>query len=144
MITIIALMAQFSRHGLPFVQMSPFDGPVTIIPRSMISWLFHQPDPETLNIKASILEAMKADYTIKPDPVRERIHVHEELIKRDLTRNLESVAADIAEELEASLKDILGTDTQNWKEVSVYEDMRKVLTRATNRVFVGLSLCKLL
>lgn len=86
---------------------------------------------------------MKADYTIKPDVVRERIHVHEELIKRDLTRNLESVTGDIAEELEASLKDIFGTDAENWKEVSVYEDLRKILTRATNRVFVGMSLCKL-
>ena len=122
--------------------MSPFDGPVTIVPRSMITWLFNQLDPATVSIKASILEALKAEYTIKPDHVRERIHVHEDLIKRDLTRNLEAVVPDIAEELEISLNDIIGLDTENWKEITLYESIRKILTRATNRIFVGLPLCE--
>lgn len=130
---------QYSKNGVPFVQMSPFDGPVAIIPKSIISWLFNQPDPAIVSIKASILEALKAEHTIKPNIVREHIHVHEELIKRDLTRNLDSVMGDITEELELSLNDVLGSHMENWKEITVCESVRKVLTRATNRVFVGLT-----
>ena len=137
-----AHVIQYRKNGRSFIQMSPFDGPVIIVPRSLITWLFNQPDPMTVSIKASILEALKAEYTIKPDHIRGRIHVHEKLIKRDLTRNLEAVIPDIAEELEVSLNDIIGSETENWKEITVYETIRKVLTRTTNRVFVGLHLCE--
>ena len=123
--------------------MSPFDGPVTIVPRTLITWVFNQSDPATVSIKASILETLKTEYTIKPDHVRERIYIHEELIKRDLTRNLEAIIPDIAEELEISFNDIIGLDTEDWKEITAYESIRKVLTRITNRVFVGLPLCEL-
>jgi cytochrome P450 len=49
---------------------------------------------------------------------------------------------DVWDELGCALDDTWGTDTENWKEVCLFENMMNVIARVSNRVFVGLPLCR--
>jgi hypothetical protein len=48
---------------------------------------------------------------------------------------------DIMDELTASFDETWGLDTEEWKTVPVFENMRTIVARTSNRVFVGLPLC---
>ena len=52
------------------------------------------------------------------------------------------MTTDIMDELAHGLDEFWGNDEQNWKDVGVFESMRKIIARTSNRVFVGLPLCK--
>jgi cytochrome P450 len=49
---------------------------------------------------------------------------------------------DIWDEVGCALDDTWGTDTENWKEICLFEHMMNVIARVSNRVFVGLPLCR--
>ena len=49
---------------------------------------------------------------------------------------------DLWDEVGCSLDETWGTDTEEWKEICVFENMMHVIARASNRVFVGLPLCR--
>jgi cytochrome P450 len=49
---------------------------------------------------------------------------------------------DVWDEIGCALDDTWGTDTENWKEICLFENMMNVIARVSNRVFVGLPLCR--
>ncbi len=111
-----------------------------MIPPSQIAWLLAQPD-HILNTKEVHADALQSDYTLlHPRIVRHPIH--EEVIRRDLTRQLGSLAMEIMDELGSGFDQYWGLDTENWKEACVYENMMRFIARTSNRIFVGLPLCE--
>ena len=44
--------------------------------------------------------------------------------------------------MSCAIDDTWGKDTENWKDICVFENMMNVIARASNRVFVGLPLCR--
>lgn len=70
-----------------------------------------------------------------------RYPVHEEVVRRDLTRQLGSLTMEIMEELGNGFDEYWGIDAENWKEAPVYESMIKIVARTSNRIIVGLPLC---
>lgn len=79
---------------------------------------------------------LEADHTFfHPNIVREPIHP--EVIRRELTQKLGSFADDIVEELQQCLEENWGDDTEDWKEVNLYDTMLDVISRLSMRVLAG-------
>ncbi len=116
-------------------------GPEVVLPVSQTRWLLEQPDT-VLNQTEVNRQFLEADHTfLHPNIVREP--VHPEVIKRELTHKLlSSFADDIVDELQLCLAENWGTDTENWREVKVYDTLLDVISRLSTRVFVGQSLCR--
>ena len=94
-----------------------------------------------LNTKEVHSDALEADYTmLNPEIVRHP--VHEDVIRKDLTRQLGSLTTEIMEELGSGFDQYWGFDTENWKEACVFENMMRIIARTSNRVIVGLPLCE--
>ena len=45
------------------------------------------------------------------------------------------------DELSVAIDECWGVNCDEWKEVGVFDSMMKIVSRASNRVFVGLPLC---
>jgi hypothetical protein len=115
-------------------------GPEVVLPLSQGRWLVEQ--PETVLSQTEVnRQFLEADYTfLHPNIVREP--VHPDVIRRELTHKLGSFADDIVDELQICLEQNWGADTENWKEVKVYDTMLDVISRLSTRVFVGKPLCR--
>lgn len=111
-----------------------------LLPASATEWIINQPD-STLNVKASHIDGLQSDYTFA-DPIIVRRPYHEHVVKTDLTRQLSSLTTDIMDELSSGFDETWGFDTENWKEIGVFENMMRIIARTSNRVIVGLPLCE--
>ena len=86
-------------------------------------------------------DQLQTDYTFLHPLVADH-PLHHETIRTDLTRQLGALTMDIADELAASFNDIWGTDTTQWKEICPFETLMTIVARTSNRVFIGLPLCR--
>ncbi|KAI6124825.1 cytochrome P450 [Pisolithus croceorrhizus] len=67
---------------------------------------------------------------------------HRPLIQTRLTRNLSVLYADVRDEIIAACNEFLEPKHNEWKPVSVLHATLKIASRASNRVIVGLPLCR--
>jgi hypothetical protein len=68
--------------------------------------------------------------------------VHGEVIKKELTRGLGEFTGAVIEEIDYAFRLAWGVDTKEWREVVTYDTMSEIISRISNRVLVGLPLCK--
>src|ERR1700712_260711 len=105
-----------------------------------MEWLLQQPD-NVLDQNEVNRQFLQADYTmLHPKVIRDTVHA--EVIRRELTKGLEEFIGDVVEELYLAFKQNWGVDTTEWKEVPAYGTMSDVISRLSNRVLVGVPLCK--
>jgi hypothetical protein len=116
------------------------DGAHILIPGSQVKWIADQGD-HILNAGAMQRLNLQAEHTFL-DPSLARNPIHENTIRRELTRYLGSLIPQIEDELKVSVTECWGSDTENWNEVGVFSTMIKIVARTSNRVFVGLPLCE--
>ena len=131
---------QYSTKGLSCILPS-ISGELVLLPVSHTSWIINTPD-ELLNTKAVHRESLQTDYTLLDSNLAQHPY-HEDVIKHDLTRKLGTLTTEIMEELAAGFDETWGFDTENWKEIGVFENMMRIVARTSNRIFVGLPLCEL-
>jgi hypothetical protein len=86
-------------------------------------------------------DLLQTDWSLL-DPKVTRHGYQEMCIRRDLTRSIGGLIPDIEVELQESVVDLWGDDTESWNDVCVSEKIMKVVARISNQVFVGLPLCK--
>ncbi|KAK7961227.1 cytochrome P450 [Apiospora saccharicola] len=111
-----------------------------------MSWILAQPE-QHLSAKWAQLDALNIPLTfLNPDI---GIHpIHEPIIRRTLTAHLDGIAGMLHEEVVLALdelwggKDDTGDTKETWREVNLDYTLRRVVARASNRVFVGLPLCR--
>jgi cytochrome P450 len=130
----------YSKRGQSYV-FPDFTGvPQVIVPRSEMAWLLEQPDSvlSTSELHADILAGPYAftHADILRDPYHERV------IHRSLARRIGPLIMDVWDELGCAIDETWGTDTEQWKEVCVFDNMMHVIARASNRVFIGLPHCR--
>lgn len=108
-----------------------------VLPPTEIRRLMKEPD-SVLSVSANLEQNFAIDYTMPflAHPT------HENVIRKYLTKKLPELTADLMDEIEASLADIWGTDTENFKEVDIMHSVEKILARSDNRAFTGLPLCR--
>jgi hypothetical protein len=113
---------------------------MVILPGSQVKWIVDQAD-SVLSAPQAQRDSLLTDYVLL-DPTMARNPIQEVIVRRHLTRSLGSLIEEIEEELSVGVTHYWGKDTDNWNEVGVFETMGKVVARASNRIFVGLPLCK--
>ena len=131
---------QYSKTNRVFVLPNIATGPEVILPMSQMKWLLEQPD-HVLNQNEVNVQFLHADRTmLHPNIIRDMVHGR--VIRREMTKELDSYADLIVEEIEHSLSLNWGSQPGVWKEVKVYDTMLDVISRISNRVLVGLPLCR--
>jgi cytochrome P450 len=75
-----------------------------------------------------------------PRVLREPFHEH--VVHRNMGRRIGDLIMDLWDEIGSAIDETWGTETEEWKEICVFENMMHVIARASNRVFVGLPLCR--
>ncbi|OSX67133.1 hypothetical protein POSPLADRAFT_1051288 [Postia placenta MAD-698-R-SB12] len=87
-------------------------------------------------------EFLYMKHTVAPDVTTHPIHTP--VIRGPLTRNLNSLFPDIVDEMKAAFPDVMPSPTKDgeWVEIPVRDTMARIVSRVSNRVFVGLPLCR--
>ena len=113
---------------------------MVLLPGSQVKWIVNQAD-SVLSAPQAQRDSLLTDYVLL-DPAMARNPIQDVIVRRHLTRSLGSLIEEIEDELAVGVKEYWGNDTENWTEVGVFSTMTKVVARASNRIFVGLPLCK--
>lgn len=115
-------------------------GNLVLLPASQIQWVIDQPG-SVLSMHDQAIEQLQTDYTVT-DPGLIRNPMHTKIITTKLTSQIGNLVPDLTDEIAWSLGKSWGTDTKDYREVCVYDTMRRVIGIVTNRVFVGLPHCR--
>jgi hypothetical protein len=107
----------------------------------MIPTLLAQPD-EALDSMAFHDDFMQGEYTF-PDKCIAHNRIHVELLGKTVPRHLSSITLDLADEIRAGFEEYWGTDTNEWKDISLPESTRNISTRMSTRLFLGPTVCRL-
>ncbi|OTA79575.1 hypothetical protein M434DRAFT_381859 [Hypoxylon sp. CO27-5] len=129
-----------SKNNQTYILPYYINGPQVIIPNSQIRWLLEQPD-SILSQEIVNRQFLEAEYTFFHANLVDS-PVHPEIIKHQLTKKIDTFADDIIEEVNLCLGQIWGLDTEEWREVQIYDTMLILITRLSTRVFIGLPLCR--
>ncbi|KAF8905861.1 hypothetical protein CPB84DRAFT_569930 [Gymnopilus junonius] len=89
--------------------------------------------------RANESQTLQADYTLGKQVQQDIYHIS--TIRTTLTRNLEVRFPDVKDEIIASFKDVIPVKDE-WITVPAFNTIMKIVCRTTNRVFVGLPLCR--
>jgi cytochrome P450 len=126
--------------GEVFVLPNLATGPEVVLPMTEMKWLLEQPD-HVLNQNEVNRQFLHADRTmLHPNIIRDMVHGR--VIRREMTKDLDTYAEAIVEEIKHSLTLNWGDDPGVWNEVRIYDTMLDVISRISNRVLVGLPLCR--
>jgi hypothetical protein len=133
-------LLKYSKNGRVYVLPHILTGPEVVVPMSQARWLAEQP-AHVLDQTEVNRQFLEADHTfLHRNIVREPVHPG--VIRRELTHKLAGFTGDIIDELEKALVENWGTNTEDWREIRVYDTMLDVITRLSTRVFVGEELCR--
>ncbi|KAI0292784.1 cytochrome P450 [Russula brevipes] len=97
--------------------------------------------PESvLSMTEPMTEFIQPEYTMDPLDLNDVYHV--DVIRSKLTRNIAVTFKEIREELVNALDDCIPTHEDKWVKVPILETIQRVICCTTNRVFVGVPLCR--
>ncbi|CAA7265251.1 unnamed protein product [Cyclocybe aegerita] len=116
----------------------------------VLRWLVVITDPKVIDevrkLPDSILssfeaatESIQTEFTLGK-PIRDNPY-HLSIVRVQLTRAIPQLVPALYDEIVASFNDLIPA-TDNWMSVKILDTMMKVVARASNRVFVGLPLCR--
>lgn len=114
-------------------------GPMTVLPPTMTNEIRND---NRLGFMEVTREAFHSHlHGFEPFSVGQSDHLIQEIVRKDLTKQLAKVTAPLAEETSLALSDIL-TDSTEWHEANVRESILQLVARISSRVFVGEELCR--
>ncbi|KAK3312068.1 cytochrome P450 [Apodospora peruviana] len=134
---------EYSKRDKVFILPNIVNGHEVIIPTHYMNWLLEQPDTVLSQFETN-RQFMCGDYTmLQHDMIRkDKWSRLSDIVKREMTRDIDDYVDDIVDEVQDSLKSLWGSNTEEWHEINVYDVMSEVVARVVNRVFVGLPLCR--
>ncbi|KAI0714845.1 cytochrome P450 [Earliella scabrosa] len=134
------LIDGYQRYRGSAYKVALFDQWVVIVNGSkMVDELRKRPDEE-LSFIEGVEEFMQSRFTLGRDPLDDPYHV--DIVKEKLMRTLVAVLPDVIDELSSAVPDYIPTQGQEWTTVNVMTTTQKIVARASNRVFVGLPVCR--
>lgn len=114
--------------------------PEIVIPRDQIPWLLEQPD-NVLSVSEHHYDTLEGSYSFThPQILKDPYHEH--VVHKYLPRRLGQMIPSMFEEVSSGFDDIWGTDITTWKALCVHDSMMSLISRAVNRMIVGLPLCR--
>ncbi|KAF7345575.1 hypothetical protein MVEN_01576200 [Mycena venus] len=112
-------------------------------PFSSLYFLWHATDVLAKGYhmdRSGIFQGTQMDYTITPEVVMNPYHGV--AIRASLTRNLGRRFPEVRDEIVHAFDDVLALEDNEWKLVQVLPAILQVIARTSNRLFVGLPLCR--
>ncbi|THH31099.1 hypothetical protein EUX98_g3096 [Antrodiella citrinella] len=94
---------------------------------------------DELSFDEAVADSLQVDYTLGPAIHHNGYHIP--IIRTTLTRNLGALFPDVQDELSAAFNDII-PPSKEWTKVPALATMMEVVCRTSNRIFVGLPLCR--
>jgi len=85
-------------------------------------------------------EFLQPEYTLNLLNIKDEYHT--DVIRSKLTRNIAATFSEVREELIMAMDDLIPTHEDEWVKVPILESLQRVICRATNRIFVGVPLCR--
>ncbi|KIK81320.1 hypothetical protein PAXRUDRAFT_15298 [Paxillus rubicundulus Ve08.2h10] len=95
---------------------------------------------DELSFMEATNDNLNIEYTLGHDVHYNPYHVA--IIRSQLTRNLEILFPNIRDEVVTAFGEILDLPGNEWKSVPAFQTVQEVVCRTTNRIFVGLPLCR--
>jgi cytochrome P450 len=95
---------------------------------------------DELSIDLAIDDTIQTTFTVGDEFSEDRYHIP--IIRKTLTRNLGANFHLIRDEVSQSFQDILSLEGNEWKKIPAMDTILKVVSRTSNRLFVGLPLCR--
>jgi hypothetical protein len=129
---------QYLSQGKPCI-VPEFNDTQVVLPNSLGKWLVDQPD-SILSAKMRQNDFLQTEYTFPTPKMAQQPH-HAHVVRTDLTRKLSTLSGEIWAELDKGFHAYWGADTQEWREVNVFDTMIRIVTRTSNRIFVGEEAC---
>ncbi|KAJ7683435.1 cytochrome P450 [Mycena rosella] len=93
-----------------------------------------------LSLAAAFSDNLQADYTMGPEVIRNPYDIA--AVRTSLTRNLGRCFPEVRDEIVCSFDEVLSLVDEDWKELDVRTNIVRVIARTSNRLFVGLPLCR--
>ncbi|KAM7219414.1 cytochrome P450 [Rhypophila decipiens] len=114
------------------------------LPRSEIKFVIDQPDSAVVDMHGQVIDNMQLDYILSdPHLVRDPIwSTHRKMITTTLTSQIPNLVPDLADETAWLFNQLWELDPGQSKDVLVFDELRRVISGTTNRVTIGLPLCR--
>ena len=110
------------------------------LPYNEIQWLVERPDTD-VDVRAQLVDSLQLNRTIM-DPKLAHYPAHISVISGRLTREIGNLIPDLLDEIQHGIDKLWPTDGRDYNPICVYDSMIRIVGQATNRVFVGLPLCR--
>ena len=111
-----------------------------MLPHTWIPWLARQPD-SVLNAKGAQIDILEGETTSLCENVL-RSAAHEDVVRREFKLHLNTLIPEIMDEIQNAANELLGSVSDDFREINLDEMIREIVTKAANRILVGLPLCQ--
>lgn len=133
------LLLKYSKRNLPYIIPSIDRGPMVVIPPKQLKKVYGASEA-IIDVHNTGNETIQTRWTIGDKKIYEK-SFHMNVIRNQLTRNLDKVTPLLSRELESAFKKYWG-GSDDWQEVYVWDTCLKLVAGASNSIFVGAPLCK--
>ncbi|KAL9099371.1 MAG: hypothetical protein Q9163_005119 [Psora crenata] len=131
---------KYSKRGKSYI-IPDFSGkPEIVLPRTQIPWLVAQPE-DVLSAAAWHYDSLEGDFAFTRKKLLQDPY-HEAVIHKYLPRRLPALIPELWDEVARGFDESWGLDTHTWKEIPLYDSLMYMISRAVNRMLVGLPLCR--
>lgn len=131
---------KFGQQGLSYLIPDISGRHEIVIPSEKLRWLTNQSD-DVSSVQAAHYDVLQGDYAFT-DPYLIQTVYHEHVVHKNLVRKVDNIIPDIWDEIKESVDESFGTDTTEWKDVPAWDSVMRIIARVSNRMFVGLPLCR--
>ncbi|KAI9662176.1 MAG: hypothetical protein M1831_002872 [Alyxoria varia] len=115
--------------------------PTLVLPASDIHSVYAARPESEVDVWGEMHQMIQAPYTVRDRDIYAN-NFHMNVVRKQITRSLGLLTADLADEIAVAFKEYFGVDCTEWKTVKLWDCLLKIVARASNRVFVGLPLCR--
>ncbi|KAI0481797.1 ent-kaurene oxidase [Xylaria cf. heliscus] len=132
--------SKFSKSNRFFLLPTIDRGGLLVIPPRQIKRLYGLPE-NVLDVKTTGNNTIQTRWTVWDDEVAEN-NFQMNVIRNQITRNLNILTPGISEELVKGFDREWGSDMKNWKTISVWTSALRLIAGAANGAFCGPPLCR--
>lgn len=131
---------KYSKSNSFFLLPAVDRGKLLVVPPQQMKKLYNLPE-KVLDIFKTANTTIQADWTIWDPDVSENLF-QTNLIRNQLTKNLDILTPPIALELEKGFEREWGTSKTEWKRIDIWISALNIIAGAANSAFCGEPLCK--
>ncbi|KIL60300.1 hypothetical protein M378DRAFT_168328 [Amanita muscaria Koide BX008] len=126
-------------HGSVFKVPTLTSWTIVVSGSNLIDELRRAPD-EILSSTEALRQATHLDLTLGRETYNDPFHA--EAIRGPFTKNIGTMFADVQDEIAVAFKEHIPVKGDEWARVTLYSTVMDIVCRASNRMFVGVPLCR--